>query len=91
MHLKLQKIAVPEFKDEQMPELVGAIAGSIAMLEQELPDSALIEVSALKRFGFEQYSQYLRQGLLPKPVDQRQGKSLLLSVKDLMGHSKSFR
>src|SRR5437899_3477053 len=86
----LQKIAMPEFENQQAPDSAGMVAPSAKMLFQQLAHAFGLEISALQCLLLQQdrHNQVLQ--FVPHPVHERQRKTLLRSVERLTRHAYSL-
>src|SRR5580698_5081623 len=86
-----EEIAMPQFKYQTSPNARGVIASARKVLVQQSADSPRVEVTTLKRRRIQQDRRHPVLQFVPHPVPQRQRKSLLGPIENLLGYAHSSR
>ena len=74
---------MPEFEQDEQPDLVGVIAPAALVVGPKLFERWLVEVSTRRRGFAEQQVARYRAQFLPQPLGNRQAKALLLARENL--------
>src|SRR5690348_14493970 len=87
---RLQEIPMPELKNQQLPQLTGAVTPSRSMFCEPTAQPVRAEVAALDCLRLLKNVQQSRRRVLPEPMHQRHRKTLLTPINDFARHANSF-
>src|SRR2546422_9623798 len=87
---RLEKVPVPQFENQKLPQDAGVIAPLPKMLFEQLPHGGRPEIAALEGPRLDEDAQFVLQ-LVSHPVHERQGETALGLLQDRARHADSFR